>query len=530
MGFGAANVAVLRQLSAGDAPLAVGGAQQSRPTTTLAGTSAGDELAGPTTSVVATPTSTAGVDPVGPPIEVDIAITGGRVIDPETGLDGVFNVGINGETITTLADPGQELIARTRTIDATGMVVSPGFIDILSYEPNPYGIWFKVADGVTSNVGMHGINKAAADFVEEYTGQTPCNYGGAFDSAWVRGRYPGEGIGIGDEAVEWRVGEIADRLRADLSEGFIGLAFETEYTPGVESYTRGQLSGEQYELCRVAQEVGAAAYFHVRYSDPVAPGTNAEALTEVIDLARDTGVSVHIDHLTSTGGTHTMEASLSQIDDARSEGLDITACVYPYTFWATTLGAARFYPGWQDRFRIGYDDLRVPGQPDLRITEANFSELQSQNLLVAAMGAIPEAELAMALQTPWVIVASDAILEPANNNHPRSTGTFARTLGRLSRDQGLLSLPDAVAKMTILPARRLQGAAPRFARKGRIQAGMDADITIFDPTTVIDRSQVGDPAIESTGINWVIVNGTVVRENGRNLESLPGRAITSSSA
>ena len=222
-----------------------------------------------------------------------------------------------------------------------------------------------------------------------------------------------------------------------------------------------------------------------------------------------------------------MAASLAQIEAARSDGLDITACVYPYTFWATTLGAARFYPGWQDRFRIGYSDLAVPGQPNLNVTQNNFSELQGQNLLVAAMGAIPDDDLRLALQTPWVMVASDAILEPPNNNHPRSTGTFARTLGRLSRDQGLLTLPDAVAKITLLPAQRLEGGAPAFARKGRIQAEMDADITIFNPDTVIDRSEVGNPAIESEGIEWVLVDGTVVRENGRNLDVRPGRAITS---
>jgi N-acyl-D-aspartate/D-glutamate deacylase len=126
------------------------------------------------------------------------------------------------------------------------------------------------------------------------------------------------------------------------------------------------------------------------------------------------------------------------------------------------------------------------------------------------------------------MIGSDAILEPANNNHPRAAGCFSRTLGFYARDQQTLSLVDALAKMTILPAKRLEAKAPALRKKGRLQQGADADITIFDPTTVGDRSTVDNPAQESAGIDYVFVLGQVVKSpDGLHKELLPGQPIKS---
>jgi dihydroorotase len=126
------------------------------------------------------------------------------------------------------------------------------------------------------------------------------------------------------------------------------------------------------------------------------------------------------------------------------------------------------------------------------------------------------------------MIGSDAILEPDNRNHPRAAGAFSRVLGRYVREDAVLTLPQALAKMTIMPARRLQGSAPAMARKGRIQRGADADVTVFDPATVLDRATIQDPAQQSVGIEWVLVAGQVVKDPDQVHQDVkPGQAVTS---
>jgi len=450
----------------------------------------------PTTVPVTVP----GGAPMPPPGHVfSTVINGGRVIDPESGYDEVVNVGIDGGTITAISPAG---LVGTTTIDAAGLVVSPGFIDLLSYEPNDYGVWFKVADGVTTNIGMHGINMVAEDFFTYFGDperRPPVHYGGAFDNPYMR-----EINAMGSsEATMAQIQKLEQQLEDGFGNGWLGLDVEPEYTPWVTTE-------EITALARVAKRFELPVFFHARYSSPDEPGkNNAAALAEVLQVASETGASVHIDHITSTGGTFTMDESIATLDAARAAGLDVTACAYPYDFWATYLASARFAPGWQERFRIGYQDLAIPGTGE-RLTESSFRTYQQQNKLVAAY-AIPEADVRTALSTSWIMLGSDGILEPGNNNHPRAAGTFARTLGKYVRDEQLLDLRDALAKMTYLPALRLQSRCPSMRRKGRLQLGADADITLFDPTTVIDRATVDNPAQESVGIEWVLVSGTPVK-------------------
>jgi dihydroorotase-like cyclic amidohydrolase len=274
----------------------------------------------------------------------------------------------------------------------------------------------------------------------------------------------------------------------------------------------------------VAAAGGVALYAHGRYSDDTPPGTNADTLAELLGIARSTGTSLHVEHITSTGGTFTMAASLRTLADARADGMDVTACMYPYDFWATYLGSTRFAPGWQERFHISYDDLLVPGTGE-RLTEATFEREQSRNTLVAAM-AIPEADVVAGLQSPFVMIGSDAVLEEGDNNHPRGAGCFSRVLGRYVRERRVLPLRDALAKMTIFPAQRLAVGASAFARKGRLQVGADADITIFDPATVADRATIADPSRESVGVQWVLVGGQAVKNpDGLQRDLRPGRPI-----
>lgn len=484
----------------------------------------GGRRSGPTSTTTTTP-------PIEPPVLEgagpapgadhvhELVLAGGRVIDPQTGFDQVAHVGIDGDVITGLS---LEPLEGSTSFDVSGLVVSPGFIDVLSYEPNEYGIWFKIADGVTTNLGMHGINSSsAAEFFAVYEGRTPCHFGGAYDNSHMRTNLTG--LGVYDTAVSSQVDQLAQAARTGFDEGWIGVNFEPEYTPGVDT-------AEMVGIGRVAAERNMPLFFHVRYSDA---DRNDEALAEVLDIARQTGAAVHVEHIASTGGTFTMRQSLDTLAAARAEGIDVTADAYPYTSWATYIGAARFGVDPEtgatavERFGIDYDDLQIVGTPE-RLTEARFNELRAgtENPLVAAVDAIPAADVEDAMRSEFVMIGSDAILEPGDNNHPRSTGCFSRTLGTYVREKQTITLQQALAKMTILPAKRLESGAPVMKMKGRLQRGAHADITVFDPATVADRSTLENPAQESAGIHYVVVAGQVVKDpDGLKRDRLPGHPI-----
>jgi N-acyl-D-aspartate/D-glutamate deacylase len=452
-------------------------------------------------------------EPEQPPL-FDTAILHGRVMDPETGYDQVAHIGIEGgkvKLITTRQIRGRQ------EIDARGRVVAPGFIDILSYAPNPYGIWYKIADGVTTNLGMHGLGVDAAEWFTywEKVG-SPAHFGGAFSYNFARSR---EAYGIYRPATPGQIERLTALAEKGLNDGWIGIDMSLEYMPGT-SYAEVQA------MAKLAARYGVPLFFHGRYSDMEPPGTNVDTLNEILQAAKETGAAVHVEHITSTGGTFSMERSLGLLQQARSEGVDITACAYPYNFWGTYLASARFDPGWQERFRISYGDLEIAGTGE-RLTAESFQRYRQQNKLAVAY-AIPEGDVREALRSPFVMIGSDAILEPGNNNHPRSTGTFARVLGKYVREEQVLTLMEALAKMTILPAKRLEKQAPALRTKGRLQVGSDADITIFDPHTVADRSTVRDPDQYSAGMDWVLVEGTVVKDpSGLRRDVRPGRPIKS---
>lgn len=440
----------------------------------------------------------------------DLVVRGGRVIDPDSGYDAVADVGIDGATVSAI---GAGLRGAT-TIDADGLVVAPGFIDILSYEPNEYGIWFKVADGVTTNLGLHGLRSRAADFFSVWGSDAkrpPTNYGGAFSHPWTREQL---GLGVDDAPTADQIDQMVAICDEDLRAGYLAVDFEPEYVPGTTF-------DEIRALCEAAKDHDVPATFHARYSDDVSPGTNAEALAEVLRAGRETGARVHVEHIISTGGTYTMKQSLATLEEARADGTEVTACTYPYDYWATYLASARFNDGWQERFHITYKDLAIVGTGE-RLTASTFATYQQKNALTAAF-AIPEADVRMALQADWVMLGSDAILEPGDRNHPRSTGCFARTMGRYARDEQVISLPAALAKATILPAKLLERGAPAMRKKGRVQLGADADLTVFDPETIIDRSTIEAPGVESEGVRYVVIGGKVVRDpQGNRREVRPG--------
>lgn len=507
IGFGAALLALGRRLPG-------------RPHTEVAASSSSPFAsipAAPRSTTTQTPDPTSTTTPEEPTTTLDnhlydLVVAGGRVIDPETGFDAVAHVGIDGSTVVTVATT--PLNGRS-TLDATGLVVAPGFIDILSYPVNGYGEWNKIADGVTTNLCMHGIDGPMNGFLSKAAEKRPpVNYGGAADQYSHR-----VSVGVGlDYATDRQIVELVRRADVDIRAGALGIHEQPEYVPGVtldEMLRHGELANtHDVPLC-----------IHLRYSENLNPGTQEEAIAEAVTVARRTGCAIHIEHINSTGGTGRMIEAIAQIEAARSDGLSITACTYPYTYWATYAGSARFND-FRQKYGITVADLQVAGTSQ-RLNEASWQEARDKNLLTAAY-AMSDEDIEQALVTPWIMVGSDAILEEAHNNHPRASGCFSRVLGHYVRDLGVLSLPEALAKMTILPARLVERSSPEMARRGRLSAGAVADVTVFDPATVNDRATIEKTWLESVGVQHMVVGGQVVRRSGTTDRSVrPGVPILS---
>ncbi len=428
----------------------------------------------------------------------DLVIRNGRVIDPESRLDQPgTNIGIRAGRIAAVT---REPIRGTQEIDAAGRVVAPGFIDMVSYDPNPAGVWNKIADGVTTNLALHGGTTDPPAWYGYYAAHPPpVNYGASFFFSVARNEL---GIPLTAAATPEQIEKLTARADHALRQGALAVSFSPEYVPGISRQ-------EILSLMRLAHRYHVPVFFHARYSTMEPPGTNIDALQEIIDECREAGAAAEVEHIASTGGTFSMPQSLAMLDAARASGLDITADVYPYTYWATYLDSERFAPGWQRRFHITFSDLQIAGSTE-RLTPESFARYRHEHRIAAAF-AIPEDDVLAALRSPWMMIGSDGILDAGHNNHPRASGTFTRTLAVYVREKKALSLVDAIAKMTILPAHRLESASAGFRRKGRLSPGADADIVIFDPDKVADRANVEHPETPADGMDWVLVYGVVVK-------------------
>lgn len=444
----------------------------------------------------------------------DVVIKGGTIYNPSTEheLKG-YNIGIIGskvERITKYELKGE------KEIDATGLVVSPGFVDLISYDPNHVGIDFKVLDGVTSNLAMHGGTEDATSWYRAWERNgVIANFGAS--TFITRLRWPIVGYGVDNEVTKQEdIDKLVAEARKNIENGALGISFSFEYVPGVKN--------EIKPLLELAAEYDVPTFYHLRYSDEE---RGLDGIQEVIDYGKETGAAIHVMHINSTGGTFVMDQALEMVDNAREDGLDITSCFYPYDYWATYIDSARFRPGWQDRFKITYEDLQI-GATDIRITEDTFDKYRSQHLLVAAHGSMPEDELIMLLKDPHTMIGSDTIIEPSHNNHPRGAGTYSRVFGKYVREEGVLSIMDAIKKVSYFPAKRMESAAPSMHYKGRIEVGSDADITIFNPDTIIDKATVKAPGTASVGVEYVLVNGVLVKDqDGLVNVKKPGKPITS---
>ena len=451
--------------------------------------------------------------------QYDLVIANGRVIDPASHTDAVRNLGINGRAIAAISD---KALNGKSVLDAKGLVVAPGFIDMHSHGQDDENYRYKAMDGVTTALEMEVGVTPVAGWYAERKGKALVNYGATVGHIPIRmkvfgdqGEFLPRDRGAREKGTSADQAEIAKLVRQGLAEGALGIGFGINYVPAASRR-------EILELFRIAAEKKVACYVHVRFAGPLEPGSVTEAVEEILAAAAVSGAPVQMVHVTSSSLRETPHV-LSMLEGARKRGMDVTVEAYPYTAAMTALESALFDDGWQGRMSISFRDLQWVATGE-RLTAETFTKYRKQGGSVV-IHSIPEEAVRAALANPAVMVASDGLLRQGKG-HPRSAGTYARVLGRYVREQKVLSLSDAIARMSLLPAQRLEAISPAMKKKGRIQVGADADLAIFDPATVIDKATFDKPAQYSAGFRYVLVNGIPVVRDGKLVEGRnPGEGI-----
>jgi N-acyl-D-aspartate/D-glutamate deacylase len=445
----------------------------------------------------------------------DLVIANGRVMDPESGLDGVRNIGIQGHKISAIS---AEPLRGEATIDAQGLVAAPGFIDLHQHGQDAENYAVKAADGVTTalelEVGVADVDR----WYGEREGQALINFGASAGHIPVRMAVmhdPGGLLPSGDAAHRVATPAEMQEIRSLLEKGLQRGALAVGLGP---AYTEAATNQEIVDVFRVAAKYHASCHVHIRA--PVAQvAGNFSGFEEVMAAAAITGAPLHVVHIQSTGGPNVTE-ELQMIAEARSRGLDVTTESYPYTMGMTSIQAALFDHK-EEEPATYYASLLWPATGE-HLTKESFLRYRKLGGMVILPSNTPE-NVHAAVVSPLTMIASDGYIAKGQG-HPRTAGTFALVLGRYVREEHALDLMTALRKMTLMPAQRLEKRAPAFQDKGRLRAGADADITVFDPNHIIDKATYEQPLQHSQGIQFVLVNGVLVVKDGRLVKDVfPGR-------
>lgn len=481
----------------------------------------------------------------------DIVVAGGRVIDPETGLDAIRNIGIRDGRISAVSTDN---LQGTRVIEAAGLVVSPGFIDLHSHGQTLASDRMQAFDGVTTALELelgrlpvadwyrrqaqngrvlnYGISAAwAYARIAEFEDMAPVADIRWFQSAFSRQRW------VSEPATPEQAERIAASVAQGLSEGALGVGINAGYAPG----------GGFRELLAVhgtAARYGVPTYTHISCGNPWDPGSSAACVGQVIALASSTGAHAHICHLNSSS-QRAIDITADMILKARSYGIPISTEAYTYGAGSTAIGSAVFHPDAMAARGMTPADIEYAGE---RLNEESYLRLREESpgaVVVSHFLDLPRERsvLDQSVMLDGAAIASDAMpwidtrsgdlvdedawpLPETAFAHPRSAGTFTRLLATWVRDDGLLDLSEAIRKSSLIPAQILENSVPQMRRKGRLQEGMDADLVVFDLQRVQDRASFASPAQTSMGMVHVLVNGESVIDRGRLLrDARPGRPV-----
>ncbi|MFI6596720.1 amidohydrolase family protein [Nonomuraea sp. NPDC050536] len=475
----------------------------------------------------------------------DLVLANGRVIDPETGLDAVRDVGITGGVIRAVSDVPLE---GTERLDVGGLVVAPGFIDLHSHSADLAGHRLQALDGVTTVLELEaGAYPVARAYRQAELEGRPLNYG--FSTSWAAARMsvlagvdPAASLEVllaNIGRAEWQqpgnaeaTARIVAMLEKDLADGALGIGILVGYAPLADP-------AEYLAVAALAARAGQPTYTHARELVEQDPNTPIDGAEEIVRAAAETGAHMHYCHVNSTSVRH-VDRVLGLVERVRAEGSKVTTEAYPYGAGMTGVGAAFLAPELLHRrglspHSIGLlsggrfaDDAELRAAREREPGSAAFVHLldeedPAQFAFIQKALAFEDAAVATdavpLIRTPdpaaWPLPADAA-------SHPRTAGTYGRVFRQLVREQALLSLPEAIRRCSYVPAR----VVPALHRKGRVQAGMDADLTVLDPETVADRASYAATVAPSEGFVHVVVNGRFVVRNGALLpESMPGRPV-----
>jgi N-acyl-D-amino-acid deacylase len=527
----------------------------------------------------------------------DLVITNGHIVDGTGSPWYSGDVGIRDGRVAAIGVLSGE--ARTRTIDAKGMVVAPGFIDMLGQSElsilvDPR-LPSKIYQGITTEITGEGESVAPLNDAIIKAREAQFSYlhidadWRSFGQYFARLEKQGIGINVANYLGATQVRELVlgyddvqptaaqleamkQVVREAMKDGAVGVSTSLEYAPAPYAKTE--------ELIALAAEAGTAGGIYATHMRSEGDAIDA-AIDETARIGREAHIPVEIWHF-KVGGVSNfgrMPEAVARVNAARAAGVDISADTYAYTAWSNNLSA--FIPPWAHdggnaqlverlkdpatRARIRADLLKpskdwdnewheVPGPEAVMITKVQNPKLlqfqgkrltdiakawnkdpmdalfdiliEDQAFTECAVFGMSEPDVSFAVQQPWVAFDNDSGgaapegLLGAEHPHPRAYGTFPRILRKYVREEKLLTLPDAIRKMSALPAQRM-----RLTDRGVLKQGMWADIVIFDPDTIRDLATFENPNQLSQGMEYVLVNGVPVIEQGKMTGKLPGKVL-----
>ena len=520
------------------------------------------------------------------PPDFDIIIKGGSIYDGSGGKPFKADVGIKADRITAIG--GLDGRSAAAVIDAKGLAVSPGFINMLSWSSASLIVdgrsQSELRQGVTTEI--FGEGKSMGPLTEEMKRRTVASEGDLkFDIAWTtlseylnylekRGISPNVGSFVGagtvrenviglanSKATPAQVERMCELVRSEMEAGAFGVGSSLGYVPDMYATT-----DELIAMSRVAAKYGGMYISHVRNEGDGL----IEAVEELIRISRESGHRLEIYHLKAggEGNWDKIDRVISMIESARRQGSRISADVYLYTAGSNRL-ASRL-PAWAreggddamlSRLRdpaarakisaemhrrgrmpktilVGFnseklrcltgktleDAARIRGKDEV---ETALELIDEDNAAVrSASFVMSEENIRKEIRQPWVSLGSDAASISAEDpflrqsTHPRAYGNFARLLGKYVRDEKVISVEEAIRRLTGLPAANLG-----LDRRGLIKEGHFADVVVFDPDTIADRATYDNPHQYATGVKYVLVNGVRVIDNGEHTGAKPGRAL-----
>jgi len=481
--------------------------------------------------------------------DYDLVILNGRVMDPESNFDAVRNLGVKGGKIAKIT---KDKISGKETIDATGHVVAPGFIDLHAHGQDPYAIKLMLRDGATTVLELEAGAFPVSDYYNERKGKSQANYGASVGHVWARleamdgvdphglGLYSGAINATAKDGSKWSterstpedMKKILANVEQGLREGGVGLSFPIGYYTAVGSPEVNKVAG-------LAKRYNTFITSHVRYLAQIPP-SGYLGLEEVLSVATANEVPLIMHHVPSNCLALTPDC-LDLIDQAQKAGHKVVGEVYPYTFGSSIIGADYLGEGFQERTGMDYKDILYvkTGERMTKELLAKYRKEDPGGMMI--MDHIKKEDMLAAFKREGVFFGSDSVPFsddkggiPAwdapygvGKGHPRGAGTRGKVL-KMVREDKEIPLMEAIAKLTYLQAKFLEDMVPDMKLRGRLKPGAIADVTIFDPATVTDNSSIetGKNSLPSTGIPYVIVNGTVVVKNSKVLKGVyPGQPI-----